>query len=74
MLAAAQSAGVVHYLNHNYRRCPVVRLARQLIDEGRIGEIYHWRGTYQQSWLVDPSRPIDWRLRSEFAAAIRSGI
>ncbi len=69
MLEAAESAGVVHYLNHNYRRCPAVTLARQFIDEGRLGELYHWRGAYQQSWLVNPDTPIDWKLRKETAFA-----
>jgi len=69
MRAAAEAAGVVHYLNHNYRRAPAVTLARQLIDEGRIGTIYHWRGAYQQSWLVDPNVPVNWKLRKETAFA-----
>lgn len=69
MRAAAESAGVVHYLNHNYRRAPAVTLARQLIDEGRIGTIYHWRGAYRQSWLVDPNVPVNWKLRKETAFA-----
>ena len=69
MLAAAESAGVVHYVNHNYRRAPAVVLARQLIDEGKIGDIYHWRGAYQQSWLIDPSFPLNWKLKKETAKA-----
>ncbi|MDC0934970.1 Gfo/Idh/MocA family oxidoreductase [Pirellulales bacterium] len=69
MLDAAESAGVIHYLNHNYRRCPAVRLARKLIDDGKIGKIYHWRGAYLQSWIVDPHFPLTWQLQSEFAGA-----
>ncbi len=69
MLAAAEKAGVTHYLNHNYRRCPAVALAKKLIDDGEIGEIYHWRGAYQQSWLVNPDHPIDWKLRKDTAGA-----
>lgn len=69
MLAAAEKAGVVHYLNHNYRRCPAVLLAKRLIDEGEIGEVYHWRGAYQQSWLVNPQHPLDWKLRKATAQA-----
>lgn len=69
MLAAAEKAGVVHYLNHNYRRCPAVHLARQLIEAGELGRILHWRGAYQQSWLLDPRHPIDWKLRRMTAAA-----
>ncbi len=67
MLAAAEAAGVVHYLNHNYRRNPAVVLARQLIDEGRIGRIFHWRSAYFQSWIVDPKFPLTWHLRKEDA-------
>lgn len=69
MLAAVEKAGVTHYLNHNYRRCPAVALAKKLIEEGEIGEIYHWRGAYQQSWLVNPDHPIDWKLRKDTAGA-----
>ena len=69
MLAAAEAAKVVHYVNHNYRRTPAVRLARQLIDEGKIGRIFHWRGAYQQDWIVDPEFPLTWQLRQETAGS-----
>jgi predicted dehydrogenase len=69
MLAAAESAGVVHYLNHNYRRAPAVMLAKQLIDEGFVGRIYHWRGAYLQDWIMDPEFPLTWHLRAERAGA-----
>ena len=69
MLAAADAAGVVHYLNHNYRRTPAVMLARQLIDEGKIGRIYHWRGAYLQDWIADPNFPLTWHLRKETAGS-----
>jgi predicted dehydrogenase len=44
-------------------------LARQLISEGRIGKIYHWRGAYLQSWIVDPNFPLTWQLRKETAGS-----
>jgi predicted dehydrogenase len=69
MYEAVKKAGVVHYLNHNYRRCPAVTLAKQLIDEGRIGRIFHWRGAYLQSWIVDPNFPLTWHLRKESAGS-----
>ncbi len=69
MLHAAEEANVTHYVNHNYRRTPAVRLARQLIDEGRIGRIFHWRGAYQQDWIVDPDFPLTWHLRKETAGS-----
>lgn len=62
MLAAVTKAGVVHMLCHNYRRCPAVVLAKQLIDAGEIGDVHHYRGTYLQDWIVDPEFPRVWRL------------
>ncbi|MEZ4589844.1 MAG: Gfo/Idh/MocA family oxidoreductase [Chloroflexota bacterium] len=67
MYEAADAAGVVHYVNHNYRRCPAVMLAKRLIDEGKIGRIFHWRGAYLQDWIVDPEFPLTWHLRAETA-------
>jgi predicted dehydrogenase len=69
MALGADSTGVVHYLNHNYRRCPAVALARQFIDEGKLGRIYHWRGAYLQSWIMDPDFPLTWQLRAETAGS-----
>ena len=40
MYDAAERAGIVHYLNHNYRRCPAVALAKRIIDEGRLGQLF----------------------------------
>jgi len=62
MWKAATKAGVIHMVCHNYRRCPAVALAKQLIDAGKIGKIYHYRGTYLQDWIVDPTFPRVWRL------------
>lgn len=67
MLAAAEKAGVVTYVNHNYRRVPAVRLAKKLIDDGFVGRLFHWRSTYLQDWIVDPSFPLTWHLRRETA-------
>lgn len=67
MYEAAEKAGVVHYVNFNYRRCPAIGLAKQLIEEGKVGQIFHWRGAYLQSWIIDPNFPLTWHLRKEFA-------
>jgi predicted dehydrogenase len=69
MYDAAQKAGIVHYVNHNYRRAPAVMLAKRLIDEGAVGRIFHWRGAYLQDWIVDPSFPLTWHLRKETAGS-----
>jgi len=62
MLAAVTKAGVIHMICHNYRRAPAVMLAKKLIDDGALGDIRHYRGTYLQDWIVDPAFPLGWRL------------
>ena len=69
MYEAAESAGVKHVVNFNYRRLPAVRLARNLIAEGQLGTIYHFRGTYQQDWPLDPHFPFIWRMDKAIAGA-----
>ena len=69
MYELAEKKGVTHYLNHNYRRCPAVRLAKRLIDEGKIGRIFHWRGAYLQDWIVDPNFPLTWHLQKQYAGS-----
>ena len=69
MLEAVKSNGVIHMICHNYRRAPAVTLARQMIDEGRIGQIYHYRGSYLQDWIVDPTFPRVWRLEKAKAGS-----
>lgn len=67
MVDAVKAAGVVNMIGFNYRRVPALTLARQLIQDGEIGEVFHFRGIYQQGWLVDPGFPLAWRLRKEAA-------
>lgn len=69
MYEAAEKAGVLHYVNHNYRRTPAIAFAKKLIEEGKIGQIYHWRGAYLQDWITDPNFPLTWHLRKETAGA-----
>jgi predicted dehydrogenase len=69
MTAAVKRAGVVNMVCHNYRRCPAVALAKQLISEGKLGQIYHYRGVYLQDWIVDPSFPRVWRLEKARAGS-----
>jgi predicted dehydrogenase len=63
MLAAVKKAKVVHMVCHNYRRIPAIALAKKLIEEGAIGEIYHYYARYAQDWIVDPNFPLVWRLQ-----------
>jgi predicted dehydrogenase len=69
MLKAVKDAGVPHAVFHNYRKAPAVALAKQLIEEGRLGTIYHMRATYLQDWIADPKFPLVWRLQKEIAGS-----
>ena len=63
MLAAVNKAKVVHMVCHNYRRIPAIALAKKMIDEGALGQIYHYHARYAQDWLTDPEFPLKWRLQ-----------
>jgi predicted dehydrogenase len=63
MLAAVKKARVVHMVCHNYRRIPAIAQARKMIEEGAIGEIFHYHARYAQDWIVDPDFPLVWRLQ-----------
>jgi predicted dehydrogenase len=69
MLQAVEEAGVKHLVSFNYRFVPAIRLAKKLIDEGRIGKIYHHRAWFLQDWILDPEFPLVWRLRKEIAGS-----
>ncbi len=67
MERAARAAGVVNSIGFNYRKVPALALAKRLIDQGALGELFHFRGIYQQGWLVDPGFPLVWRLQKKAA-------
>ncbi|RPF20262.1 Gfo/Idh/MocA family protein [Myceligenerans xiligouense] len=72
MAAAAERAaerGVLAMVGFTYRRVPAIQLARQLVAEGRIGEVRHVRAQYLQDWLTDPSAPLSWRLDKDKAGS-----
>ncbi|PTM57904.1 Gfo/Idh/MocA family protein [Desmospora activa] len=67
MLEAVNKAGVTHMICYNYRFSPAVQWAKKLIDEGRLGRIYHIRATFLQDWLMDPDFPLTWRLQKKIS-------
>jgi predicted dehydrogenase len=69
MLDAVTAAKIVHMVAFNYRRTPAVALARKYIDEGRIGTILNFRGTYLQDWSADPDSPLSWRFQKSVAGS-----
>ncbi|HML46635.1 MAG TPA: Gfo/Idh/MocA family oxidoreductase [Clostridia bacterium] len=62
MLEAVQKAGVKHQVGFNYRFAPALVLAKKLIESGKLGRIFHFRGSFLQDWIIDPDFPKVWRL------------
>lgn len=69
MYDAVKNAGIVHMVAFNYRRTPAVALAKKYIDEGALGEILNFRGTYLQDWSADPDGPLSWRFQKSIAGS-----
>src|SRR5699024_9033685 len=69
MLAAAEDAGVKHMVGFNYRYAPAVMLAKKLVEDGRLGEIHHFRAWFLQCWITGPSFPVVWRLQKDIAGS-----
>jgi predicted dehydrogenase len=63
------AAAVKHMCAFNYRFVPAVRLAREMIDAGELGELRHFRGRYLQEFITDPEFPMIWRLEREVAGS-----
>ena len=75
MVDAIEKAQVANTVWYNYRRVPAVSLAKQLIDEGRLGRIFHYRANFLQDWTINADLPQGgaglWRLD---AASAGSGV
>ena len=73
MCQAVEAAGVANMVWYNYRRVPAVSLAKQLIDEGRLGKIFHYRSVFLQDWTISAELPQGgeglWRLDVEAAGS-----
>jgi predicted dehydrogenase len=70
---AAKQAGLVNGISHNYRKAPAVAFAAKLVRDGKLGALRHFRGTYLQDWIVDPSVPLVWRLDKKIAGSGSNG-
>jgi predicted dehydrogenase len=75
MVDAIEKAGVPNTVWYNYRRVPAVTLAKKLIDEGKLGKIFHYRANFLQDWTISADLPQGgaglWRLD---VAAAGSGV
>ena len=61
MVEAAQSSGVPNMVGFNYIRTPASQYARQLIQDGEIGDITWFRGEHTEDFYADPRTPASWR-------------
>jgi myo-inositol 2-dehydrogenase/D-chiro-inositol 1-dehydrogenase len=73
MVQAVEKAGVPNLVSYNYRRIPAITLAKQLIDEGRLGRIFHYRAKFLQDWTISKDLPQGgpglWRLDVKVAGS-----
>ncbi len=73
MVEAVEKAGVPNTVWYNYRRVPAVTLAKQLIAEGRLGRIFHYRSVFLQDWTISADLPQGgqglWRLDAAVAGS-----
>jgi predicted dehydrogenase len=67
--ARAATRGVRSMVGFTYRRVPAIALARELVAQGRLGEIRHVRAQYLQDWIADPQVPMSWRLEKDKAGS-----
>jgi predicted dehydrogenase len=75
MCRAVEAAGVPNMVWYNYRRVPAVTFAKQIVDSGKLGKIFHYRANFLQDWTISADLPQGgtalWRLD---VAAAGSGV
>ena len=73
MVQAVEQAGVANMVWYNYRRVPAVTLSKQLLDEGRLGRVFHYRAQFLQDWTISADLPQGgtalWRLDAKAAGS-----
>ncbi len=73
MTEAIEKAGVANMVWFNYRRVPALALAKKIIEEGRLGRVFHYRAAYLQDWTISPDVPQGgqalWRLDADVAGS-----
>ena len=73
MVEAVEKAGVANTVWYNYRRVPAVTLAKQIVDSGKLGQIFHYRANFLQDWTISADLPQGgeglWRLDVDAAGS-----
>src|SRR3954468_3472138 len=66
---AEGARGVATLVWFNYRRVPAIAFARQLIEDGRLGRVFHYNASYKQQWGADTTRPPSWKMDPSLAGS-----
>ena len=69
MYEASKKNNITTMVAFNYRKTPAVQLAKKYIDEGSIGDILDFHGTYLQDWSADPESPLSWRFQKSICGS-----
>ncbi|MRI33642.1 myo-inositol 2-dehydrogenase [Endozoicomonas sp. OPT23] len=69
MTLAAEKAGVKTLVGFNYAKNPTLQLAKEIIEQGELGDIVHFRGTFNEDYLADANTPFSWRLKRQFSGS-----
>ncbi len=73
MVEAVELAKVPNMVWYNYRRVPAVTLAKQIVDEGKMGRVFHYRAKFLQDWTISAAVPLGgqalWRLKADVAGS-----
>ena len=73
MINAVEKARVANTVWYNYRRIPAVTLAKQIVDSGKLGKIFHYRANFLQDWTIMPNcRRVAkglWRMDADVAGS-----
>ena len=66
---SAEKARVKTLVGFNYAKNPTIQLAREMILQGEIGEVVHFRGVFNEDYLADPDTPFSWRLKRQLSGS-----
>ncbi len=73
MVEAVEAAQVPNMVWYNYRRVPAVTLAKQIVEEGKMGRVFHYRAKFLQDWTISDKVPLGgqalWRLEADVAGS-----
>jgi len=65
LVRVADGSGLKHQITSEYRFIPAIMKAKELIEQGFVGRVFHFRGVYLHSGYIDPRRPREWRMQKD---------